>query len=321
MPRRPLIYTFFDASVGSHLDLRGLPSTSAAPEINVRVGSDPPPSVREPTTARHDWRGADGTLSLSLVKSDSYRLVFPDAAQFAVSVDGTDIVGWPLEGNHADDVGHALLTQVLPRVLSHRGRLVLHASAVVGPRGAIAILGRGGAGKSTLAAACLQDGVDVVADDCLALRHGDDGFIAMRAPRGVRLDRDTAARFFARTTVAAAPEDVAGKVRITAAEDMTMQRSGPVRLAGAVLLQPSGAAQPGHHIQFDPLTPAGALMAFIEHSFQLELWDRRILTARFREFAALADAIPVVRVSFGRNLDDIATLRDRILDSLIMSNP
>src|SRR5205807_1718557 len=64
---------------------------------------------------------------------------------------------------------------VLAAVLRHRGRLVLHANAALTPRGAIAIAGRSGAGKSTTLAALLARGCAMLADDITALRLAADG--------------------------------------------------------------------------------------------------------------------------------------------------
>ncbi len=47
---------------------------------------------------------------------------------------------------------HLLFDQILPRLIAHAGRLVLHASAVGASAGAILFLGGTGQGKSTLAA-------------------------------------------------------------------------------------------------------------------------------------------------------------------------
>ncbi|MEM9090611.1 MAG: hypothetical protein AAGC93_17910 [Cyanobacteria bacterium P01_F01_bin.53] len=63
-----------------------------------------------------------------------------------------------------------LLQQVIPRVLSHSGKLVWHASAVeLGDGRTIAFLGESGSGKSTLATALQLQGGELLADDVLSL--------------------------------------------------------------------------------------------------------------------------------------------------------
>ena len=307
--------------MASPVVLSELPSSAAPAQIRFHVAPTLP--LPQPTAgARHHWRAPDGGISLSLFKLDRYDLVFPGAVRFAIEADGRDIVGC-LDRGHTDEVRHALLTQVLPRVLSLRGRMVAHASAVIGPEGAIAVLGTGGAGKSTLAAACQQAGHQVIADDCLLLQPAPDdvGFLAIPGPPGVRLRRDAAAGFLPPDALGAAPEDPAGKLRVASVSAAAPSPREPVRLARAVLLQPWDSAGDGREIEVEALTPAEALMAFVEHSFQLELWDRAALAARLRAFAALVDAIPVVRIRFRHDLREIARLRECVLSLSTTASP
>lgn len=62
---------------------------------------------------------------------------------------------------------------VLPLFLQHRGAQALHASAVVGPTGVVAICGRAGAGKSTLAYGLSRRGHRVWGDDAVVVTAVD----------------------------------------------------------------------------------------------------------------------------------------------------
>ena len=86
------------------------------------------------------------------------------------------------------------LDAVLAAILRQRRLLVLHANAAVTPRGAIAVSGESGAGKSTTLAALLQRDCAMLSDDITALRLGDDG--SVRALPGIpllHLSEDSAA--------------------------------------------------------------------------------------------------------------------------------
>ncbi len=63
-------------------------------------------------------------------------------------------------------------------LLARRGWQVLHAGAVVGPRGAIVLRGAEGAGKSTLVAALHAAGLGVLADESLLVSRRDPGDLA-----------------------------------------------------------------------------------------------------------------------------------------------
>lgn len=67
------------------------------------------------------------------------------------------------------------LDAVLAAVLSQRGMLVMHANAAKTPRGAIAISGESGTGKSTTLAALLQCESKMLTDDITALQLASDG--------------------------------------------------------------------------------------------------------------------------------------------------
>lgn len=63
-------------------------------------------------------------------------------------------------------------------LLGRRGWYVLHAGAVVGPRGALVVRGAAGAGKSTLVAALSSTGLSVLADESLLVSRRDPTSLA-----------------------------------------------------------------------------------------------------------------------------------------------
>ncbi len=71
----------------------------------------------------------------------------------------------------------AFLDFVLAAILRQRGLLVLHANTALTPKGAVAISGESGAGKSTTLTALLQQGCAMISDDITALHLGADGHI------------------------------------------------------------------------------------------------------------------------------------------------
>ena len=65
------------------------------------------------------------------------------------------------------------LRVVMAAALRQSGRLVLHASSLLTPRGAVAIAGESGCGKSTTLAVLLQRGCKLLSDDVTVLKsHG-----------------------------------------------------------------------------------------------------------------------------------------------------
>ncbi len=88
-----------------------------------------------------------------------------------------------------------LLHSVTAALLRQRGFLVLHANTAHTPRGAIAVSGKSGAGKSTTLAALLQRGCAMISDDITALRIGTDGqVVAVPGAAQIHLWDDAAGR-------------------------------------------------------------------------------------------------------------------------------
>jgi hypothetical protein len=86
----------------------------------------------------------------------------------------------------------AFLATVMPFWLERSGRPVLHASAVATERGAIAFLGSGDQGKSSIAATLMQLGCALVTDDALSVAFELGSFTAIPSYPGMRMWPDTA---------------------------------------------------------------------------------------------------------------------------------
>jgi hypothetical protein len=127
-----------------------------------------------------------------------YLLRFPRYADFTVLDDARRVDCRPRPGVPPTTLHHLLLDQVLPLVLSKRGGLVLHASAVTLPEGVIAFLGDTGRGKSTLAASLAQRGFGLVTDDCLVVRERGRDFWGFPSYPGLRVLPDTLSALFNR---------------------------------------------------------------------------------------------------------------------------
>lgn len=88
-----------------------------------------------------------------------------------------------------------LLHSVTAALLRQRGFLALHANTALTPRGAIALSGKSGAGKSTTLAALFQRGCAMISDDITALRIGTDGqVVAVPGAAQIHLWDDAAGR-------------------------------------------------------------------------------------------------------------------------------
>lgn len=187
-----MIYRIFDLALKSTIPLPELPQENSRPaELFFRLFPRPGSCSPEPQWLHH-WSLPDGKITISCGKTaNHYWLRFPDLADFKLNVASGQIDGY----SHADipnsTISHLLLDQVIPRLVTHRGRPVLHASCVQIDDFAILFLGESGWGKSTLAAHFHKEGYSLLTDDCLLIERMDNQAIGTPGYSGARLWDDS----------------------------------------------------------------------------------------------------------------------------------
>ncbi len=138
----------------------GLPPTvgGGAPDVRVLFGDVEHPSPADLPPGEGCWRAS----------SDEARYFWSDVGAFGV-YGGTRIVLDPAPGLDEDGLRLTVLGPLLATILHQRGYLVLHASAVAGADGAVAVAAHSGTGKSTTAGALVSRGYSLLTDDVLAV--------------------------------------------------------------------------------------------------------------------------------------------------------
>lgn len=140
--------------------------------------------------ARADIRisiAADLTVELP----GEYRFTIENVATFSVA-GGESIAVKPHGKASRQTVRTFLLGSGLAALFHQRGDLILHASAVETPAGAVLFCGRKGAGKSTVAAALAAGGLPLIAEDLVRLeRVSVDRFQVFRSATGAKLSRNS----------------------------------------------------------------------------------------------------------------------------------
>jgi hypothetical protein len=137
-----------------------LPATSAdiCPDIRVVEGAVPF-NLSSPVAQDSNWQAEPGRFLWRAGRRAGRFLV--EEGRYITLQRGTlaeeEMISWHF------------LDNVLVAALRQNGLLVLHASAVVTPRGAVAVSGESGAGKSTTLATLLRRGCGMLADDITAL--------------------------------------------------------------------------------------------------------------------------------------------------------
>ncbi len=153
-------YRLFGLHVSIPFALTSTTPLSEPSPIDVRIVEGQVPARLDSATLHGDyWQAAPGVFLMH---------GGPTVGRFLV--EGSDRVIFQAVAHFDRAKASFLLTHdVMASVLRHRGALVLHATTVATAQGAVAIAGDSGAGKSTTAAALLQVGGRLVADDVTAL--------------------------------------------------------------------------------------------------------------------------------------------------------
>lgn len=238
------------------------------------------------------WEANDGLELLGYRVGGVGWVAVPGVAAFRFD-GGADVVA-VADGAGAAEIHDAWVRSVLPLVVQAQATQVLHASALEGAAGAVALCGASTAGKSTLAAALMQRGRSVLADDALAfdVRGGD--VTAWTLPFRMRLWPESAAAL--------------GLPGVAAAG----QGGSELPLEAVVLLEPHDEDTAPELVPVAAAEAFGALMPQA-YCFSLEEGKEQLVEA----YLELARLVPVWRLAYPQRLDrldEVADALQRVLD-------
>jgi hypothetical protein len=295
----------------SAVPLPSLPA-SVEPLAAVTIRVDAPtilPRLEAHGAWLHEWREADGSISLQLAKTATdYLFRVPGLCDFRIDP-GTGAVGMEhADGIDAETLEHLLIDQALPRLLAAQGELVGHASCIfINGRGVL-LLGQSGWGKSTLAGLLHRRGHLPMSDDCVVLERTDDAVLATPTYPSLRLYDDSIREAFERAPQASPVASYTRKRRVRL--DATT-RSRPLRLNAMYLL--NHPAQAPERSTITPLSPAMACMALIQHSFRLDITSAEQSTEQLQRAAAVARRIPAYSLAYRRDFSEADALVDQLV--------
>ncbi len=233
-------------------------------------------------------------------------------ADFDVSPDALDVTCFPAaEAAEAPETiaQHLYLNQVLPLVLSKRGKLVFHASAVEVPDGAVAFVAVSGRGKSTLAASFAISGSRFLTDDGLVVAAGAQGFEVLPSHPSIRLWEDSETALIAPGATTAPALNYTSKARFLAGGALAFCEQ-PRRLRRVYFLGDGSADD----IAIQPMSATEALVEWVKHSFLLDVEERPRVASHFEQVACLAKEPMHYRLDFPRRFEDLPRVRQAIVE-------
>jgi hypothetical protein len=303
------------------LEQSSVPDASEPADLHIEISSShahlPPSTSRYLTVSL-----TDGTPWLHCAKIDlHYILEFPDLATFVFAPPENSIRCIPHPQTPSHTLHHLLLDQVLPLVLNHRGKEVLHGAAVVTPYGACAFVGPTGSGKSTLAASFLASGYSVLTDDCVVLDTCADNLVVVPAYPGLRLWDDAITALFGTTGACVPVAHYTPKQRFRAAVFGTPVCASTISLAGIYVIGASSTEPPTATSTFERplLSKREAFMTLLSLAFKLDINDQSMLTREFDFLLHLVTQVPVRRLVIPDSFEALPDLRASILNELAQS--
>lgn len=310
-------YALFGGCLAAPLPLAGLQPTDRAPDWRLTVLPDEA-ALAPAEGVRPLGRVVTGTCVTTLDRTaDGFRFRHSCTGTFDVSADGATLRFAPAAGARDEGMPLDLCNRAVPIALHATGALCLHGSAVALDGTAVAFLADSGTGKSTLAAALVAAGSQLLSDDVVAVAGIDDDTDAPRvlpAVHQLRLRDDSAAHALGRPTDGAPAASTAdGKQVITALADAQLRRA-PAPLAALYLLEQAPADAP-EAVQVIPLDPTPGALALLRHGKLASLLGGPELPTLLDRAAALARHVPVCRLLVARDLarlpDVVAALTAR----------
>lgn len=282
----------------------------ALPELQALGGADAAPAETRviwsdariapiPSTPFSSWLTADGRDWLTFADHDGgFLLTFPEHGQFEMTRDASVVTVHPFAPTPSETMRHLLLNQILPLVLSRRGRFVLHASAVSFRDRVVAFIGRSGGGKSTLAVACALAGAAIVSDDCLVLNRREGAWSAVPCHTGVRLWPGSLDLFGWPTGAGEAAAPYSEKLRFDERHHGLMFEARELPIAAILYLPPVSASEApspalGPGAASGALRGSDAVMALTSEVFRVDSRDPIESRRQFTAVGELAVEVPV----------------------------
>lgn len=219
-------------------------------------------------------------------------LRFDDLCDFEISPGGRDVVVRVAPDGDAGVVTVLAAGALLAFVLTLRGDLVLHGSAVAvehpGGTGTIGFVGRSGMGKSTMAALLCRAGGSLVTDDILVLDRPEPGYVARPGATEARL-RPRAKALAAELEASGAPARPSGDARH--ALHLAGPRQAPAALAALVVPFPDRRHD---ELQLQRLTTREAALTLMRFPRLSEWRDHSVTAKHFADLVTLTREVPLI---------------------------
>jgi hypothetical protein len=250
------------------------------------------------------WRDQDGKVAATCCRrAATFWIDVPgvSAFRFGGGIPGVEAMAGPRVSDEALAETHRRL--VMPLALQALGHEVLHASAVGGRDGAVALCGLSGAGKSTLAYGLARRGFDQLADDAVVIELRDEIPWMVPLPFRPRLSGEAMNEI----------DGAQSHLRAHAPPGMAAP-GAPCRLAEVIVLE--SAEGRSEAVELTRLESSAALLALLSHAYCFSPRLEGRLRPMMTQYLAVAAAVPISRLRLERGWDRWPELLDVVAERL-----
>lgn len=274
--------------------MAGLPRLSI---VSARVVAPLLPEAADGVVCR--WRDRQGRIgAYGYSAAGAHWMHLPDVATFRFA-DREEITAIATEPVEVERIRDAYRRNVLPFVLQVFGLEVIHASAVMTPRGVVAFCAHSETGKSTVAYGLHRRGHPLWADDTVVFYAHSGAANAIPVPFRVRL-RPASWSHFSRD----------GHREALEAEELQCGRR-PRPLAAVFALERVPHSDDAA-IEVERLASGSALLAALAHAQSFDVEDPTRTRLLVNQYLTLVASVPVFRARFPTALERLTAVLDRI---------
>ena len=232
---------------------------------------------------------------------------FARTAQFLVDVKKRLVTCHAVGATAADTWRPVLLNQLFPLLLAE-DRLVLHASAVATPDGAIVFAGAPGQGKSTLATALALRGFPLVSDDFLVIDQSGAAPLALPSGVAPRLWPDSVKAILpGRHRQFPLVSRRSAKRRIAAGVPVTTRAVPIARVFVMATVAPTSDVEPIARVAAVPALTASAFVGRID--------ERAVVRDTFERVTSLVARVPIHRLPVLRDYAQLDAVTAMLLEA------
>jgi hypothetical protein len=314
-------YTVFGLQFESNLPLAGLMAASLSsasksqansPDVKIHLGSLPESdSSNSESKLRYvssylDERGEPALRIWDIDGGRFLRMCYADGTEFWVNRGFSTLWGNWSDKSSLENTLSYLVGPVLGLLLSLRGKVCLHASAVAFNDKSIVFVGPAGAGKSTTAAAFARKGFAVLSDDIVALVDKEKIFHVVPAYPRVSLWPDSVKLLYGSPDALPPIMPDWNKRCLMLGQDGAPPFEGRTLPIGAIYFLGDPAVEAERC--FEVISRREALLTLVANAYAAKFPDAKQRAEEFAVLSQLVSVVPIRKINPRRHTVDLNAL-------------